>query len=126
MLGARVLALVNLAWRAEIISGFVGWTVLTGVLYTFWLICTHDAVYHTLTGLGGLQFHAVHHAFPGIPFYRLPEAFGHMRPVLHRHGQPPLTLEEVYLKTSLRLGRGFALINRGGSPDPALRQWNSG
>jgi fatty acid desaturase len=28
---------------------FVSWTVLAGILYSFWLICTHDAAHHTLT-----------------------------------------------------------------------------
>jgi fatty acid desaturase len=303
VLGASFLALVSLAWMAESTLGFVSWTILAGIFYTFWLICTHDATHHTLTGwawfdettsrliswpmlwpfgiyselhrlhhswngrdlrdpervqwtqqeyqrasplvrwyirlqwpvdifvlggfgamakifwhgftlrdnaprlqwqilldalgmmlvqiglitvtlttqqglwkyllfwvvlertigigiqtrdhlehyglwefrenylltqlyacrnlkvlpgtgwlVGGLQLHAVHHAFPGIPFYRLPEAFGRIQAVLAQHRKPAMMVDEGYLQTSLRLGRHLALINPVGSPDPALRQ----
>jgi fatty acid desaturase len=50
VLGASFLALVSLAWMAETTLGFVSWTILAGILYTFWLICTHDATHYTLTG----------------------------------------------------------------------------
>jgi fatty acid desaturase len=303
ILGASFLALVRLAWMAETTLGFVSWTILAGILYTFWLICTHDATHHTLTGwtwfdeisarliswpmlwpfgiyselhrlhhswngrdlrdpervqwteaeyrqatpplrwyvqhqwpvdifllggfgmiaktfwhgfilrnsaprlgwqipldgvgmllvqgslitltlatrhglgqyllfwvvlertigigiqtrdhlehyglwqsrenhlltqlyacrnlkvlpgtgwlVGGLQLHAVHHAFPGIPCYRLPEAFQRMQVVLSQHRKPTMMVDEGYLQTSLRLGQHPSLINPVGSPDPALRR----
>ena len=40
---------------AETTLGFVSWTILAGILYTFWLICTHDATHHTLTGWAGFD-----------------------------------------------------------------------
>ncbi len=50
VIGGGFLTLVSLAWGAETAIAFVAWTVLAGILYTFWLICTHDAVHHTLSG----------------------------------------------------------------------------
>lgn len=40
--------------------------------------------------LGGLPHHAAHHAFPSIPFQRLPEATGRIAAVLADHRLPPL------------------------------------
>jgi hypothetical protein len=57
--------------------------------------------------MGGLSYHAVHHAFPGIPFNRLPEAFKRIQGVLQQQGLPLMQLEEGYL--TLRVpGRGQA------------------
>jgi fatty acid desaturase len=55
--------------------------------------------------MGGLNYHAVHHAFPDIPFNRLPEAFQRIQIVLKRHGLPLMLQEEGYLRTTLKLGR---------------------
>ncbi|MEM9264898.1 MAG: fatty acid desaturase [Cyanobacteria bacterium P01_F01_bin.13] len=50
VLGIVVLSCMTLAWTAHVEIGFWGWTVLAGVFYAFWLICTHDAIHHTLLG----------------------------------------------------------------------------
>ena len=60
--------------------------------------------------IGGLNYHAVHHAFPDIPFDRLPEAHERVQTVLDRHGMPAMTLEPGYLSAVLRLVNGVALI----------------
>ncbi|MEM9979210.1 MAG: fatty acid desaturase [Cyanobacteria bacterium P01_D01_bin.2] len=65
--------------------------------------------------IGGLNYHAVHHAFPDIPFNRLPEAHGRVQAVLDKHGMPRMTLEPGYLGTVLRLVNQFTLI-----PDAAV------
>jgi fatty acid desaturase len=43
--------------------------------------------------VGGLHYHGVHHAFPGLPFYRLPEAFQRVQAVLSRHKQPAMVVD---------------------------------
>lgn len=60
--------------------------------------------------VGGLHYHGVHHAFPGIPFSHLPEAFRRVQLVLARHGMPPLAVDEGYLRTPLRLAKATILI----------------
>jgi fatty acid desaturase len=50
LLGGLVLTFVGLAWSSHNLLLFVGYTAIAGVFYAFWLICTHDAVHHTLTG----------------------------------------------------------------------------
>lgn len=60
--------------------------------------------------MGGLNYHAVHHAFPGIPFDQLPEAFQHIQGVLQRHGLPLMPLEEGYLTSTYWLSRHPSLI----------------
>lgn len=61
--------------------------------------------------MGGLPYHSVHHAFPEIPSYHLPEAFARIQSVLQRHGLPPMVLESGYLYSGLRLGFRSALID---------------
>jgi fatty acid desaturase len=55
--------------------------------------------------MGGLNYHAVHHAFPDIPFNRLPEAFERIQVILQRHGLPLMLQEEGYLHETLNLGQ---------------------
>ncbi|MEM1252329.1 MAG: fatty acid desaturase [Cyanobacteria bacterium P01_H01_bin.21] len=50
MLGTLVLSCITLAWTTEAEIGFWAWTVVAGMFYAFWLICTHDAIHHTLLG----------------------------------------------------------------------------
>jgi fatty acid desaturase len=60
--------------------------------------------------VGGLSYHAVHHAFPGIPFNQLPEAFQRIQGVLQQHGLPLMQLEEGYFKSIYLLSRHPCLI----------------
>jgi fatty acid desaturase len=55
--------------------------------------------------MGGLNYHAVHHAFPNIPFNRLPEAFQRIQIVLQRHGLPLMLEGNGYLRETLQLGQ---------------------
>ncbi|MBW4566341.1 MAG: fatty acid desaturase [Mojavia pulchra JT2-VF2] len=50
ILGLIFLSLVVLAWSAPNGILFVAATMLAGVFYGFWLICTHDMTHQTLTG----------------------------------------------------------------------------
>ncbi|MGC9504528.1 fatty acid desaturase family protein [Baaleninema sp.] len=54
-LGVCVVALVWLAWRRDSLAELLSWTVLAGIVYTFWLICSHDAAHRTLTGWRGFD-----------------------------------------------------------------------
>ncbi|MGB3291760.1 MAG: fatty acid desaturase [Phormidesmis sp.] len=63
--------------------------------------------------MGGLPYHSVHHAFPQIPYYQLPEAFRRIQSVLHRHQLPPMVMESGYLAASLRLSTHPSLIDPG-------------
>ncbi len=53
--------------------------------------------------LGGLPHHAAHHAFPAIPFQRLPEASARLSAVLERHGLEPLPRFRHYGEGILQL-----------------------
>ena len=67
--------------------------------------------------MGGLNYHAVHHTFPGIPFNHIPEAFERIQAVLRRHNLPLMKLEEGgYLQELYRLSQQPSLI---GNSDPA-------
>jgi len=50
VLGVSCLAFVGLAWSRESLVVSLAWTFPAGLIYAFWLICSHDAVHHTLTG----------------------------------------------------------------------------
>jgi fatty acid desaturase len=65
--------------------------------------------------LGGLHYHGVHHAFPGVPFYRLPAAFQRVQAILLRHQQPAMVVDAGYIKTALHLGRQSSCITRAGT-----------
>ncbi|UKO99882.1 fatty acid desaturase family protein [Nostoc sp. UHCC 0870] len=60
--------------------------------------------------MGGLNYHAVHHAFPGIPFNQLPAAFERVQGVLVKHGLPPMQLDSGYIKSSYELSHHPSLI----------------
>lgn len=47
--------------------------------------------------IGGLNYHALHHAFPRIPFDQLPEAHGRIEAVLSEHGMPAMETEQRYI-----------------------------
>jgi fatty acid desaturase len=65
--------------------------------------------------MGGLDYHAVHHAFPDIPFDRLPEAFQRIQAVLQRHGLPLMVQGQGYLHETLELSQQPSTI---GAIDP--------
>lgn len=60
--------------------------------------------------MGGLNYHAVHHAFPGIPFNQLPEAFQRIQGVLQQQGLPLMQLDEGYIKSTYWLSCHPSLI----------------
>ncbi|MEM8613306.1 MAG: fatty acid desaturase [Cyanobacteria bacterium P01_H01_bin.105] len=60
--------------------------------------------------IGGLNYHAVHHAFPQIPFNQLPEAYGRIQAVLADHGMPALEMEQGYPRAIKQLINRFTLI----------------
>lgn len=49
-LGGLCLGCVTIAWMEPIGWAFVGWSTIAAIFYGFWLVSTHDAVHHTLTG----------------------------------------------------------------------------
>ncbi|WP_066380929.1 fatty acid desaturase family protein [Anabaena sp. CA = ATCC 33047] len=61
--------------------------------------------------MGGLNYHGVHHAFPGIPFNKLPEAFERIQGVLQKYHLPPIQLDAGYLKSSYQLSEHPSLIS---------------
>ncbi|MBH8573069.1 fatty acid desaturase [Nostocaceae cyanobacterium CENA369] len=86
ILGLIFLSLVTLAWSVANNVLFVAVTMLAGVFYSFWLICTHDMAHQTLTGWKWFdsimprligwpmlwpysiyaEIHRLHHAWNGI------------------------------------------------------------
>ncbi|WP_026731693.1 fatty acid desaturase family protein [Fischerella sp. PCC 9605] len=50
ILGLIFFSLVTLAWLTPKVSLFVGATMLAGIFYGYWLLCTHDMIHRTLTG----------------------------------------------------------------------------
>ncbi|MEM9907251.1 MAG: fatty acid desaturase [Cyanobacteria bacterium P01_D01_bin.44] len=50
VMGAVVVSLSAIAWQLSNLFLFAGVTVLAGIVYAFWFICTHDATHQTLTG----------------------------------------------------------------------------
>jgi fatty acid desaturase len=55
--------------------------------------------------MGGLNYHAVHHAFPDIPFNRLPVAFDRLQAVLQRHDLPLMLQGKGYMQETIELDR---------------------
>lgn len=66
--------------------------------------------------MGGLNYHAVHHAFPGIPFNQLPEAHKRIQAVLTEHDLPMMVMEPGYLRTIPRLMAEVTLIPTDSKP----------
>jgi fatty acid desaturase len=60
--------------------------------------------------MGGLNYHAVHHAFPGIPFNQLSQAFPRIQDVLQQQSLPLMQLDEGYLKSTYGLSHHPSLI----------------
>jgi fatty acid desaturase len=58
--------------------------------------------------MGGLPYHALHHAFPQIPFYALPEADRRVREILGEAA--PMTCDRGYWRTAIRLSQNPAVI----------------
>jgi fatty acid desaturase len=65
--------------------------------------------------MGGLNYHAVHHAFPDIPFNKLPEAFDRIQAVLRRHDLPLMLQGKGYVHETIKLGQHPSTI---GAVDP--------
>ncbi|MEB3336638.1 MAG: fatty acid desaturase [Leptolyngbyaceae bacterium] len=86
LLGTLCLSFGILAWLSPNLFLFLSYTAIAGVIYAFWLVCTHDAAHHTLTGWQWfdegmsrlisypmlwpygtyVQLHRLHHAWNGI------------------------------------------------------------
>lgn len=49
-LGVLFLSLLGLAWSTSNLFLSVSLIAIAGVIYAFWLICTHDMIHYTLTG----------------------------------------------------------------------------
>ena len=62
--------------------------------------------------ISGLNYHAVHHAFPAIPFDQLPEAYRRVQTALGEQGMPAMDIEQGYPSAVRKLIRQFALIPR--------------
>lgn len=60
--------------------------------------------------MGGLPYHAVHHAFPHIASDQLPEACRRIQAVLQQQHFPPMVLSPGYIGTSLHLAKHHSLI----------------
>ncbi len=71
--------------------------------------------------MGGLNYHAVHHAFPDIPFNRLPEAHERIQGVLGEHGLPVMGVAGGYFEESLRMGQRPLLIGEDREIEPPWR-----
>lgn len=61
--------------------------------------------------MGGLNDHAVHHAFPSLPFNHLAEAFDRIQTVLVQHDLPEMQRDDGYIQESLRLSSQLQLID---------------
>jgi fatty acid desaturase len=60
--------------------------------------------------MGGLNYHAVHHAFPDIPFNQLPVAFDRIQTVLQRYDLPLMLQGKGYVQETIDLNRHPATI----------------
>jgi fatty acid desaturase len=75
--------------------------------------------------MGGLDYHAIHHAFPDIPFNRLPEAFQRIQAVLQQHGLPLMLQEKGYLYETLQLGQHPSVIGAIDFQELAVRRYRA-
>jgi fatty acid desaturase len=73
--------------------------------------------------MGGLNYHAVHHAFPDIPFDRLPEAFQRIQGVLQRNGLPLMVQGKGYLHETIKLGHHPSTIGAVNPQDVRSRHY---
>lgn len=75
--------------------------------------------------MGGLPYHSLHHAYPQIPFDRLPEAFTAVQAVLTDHQAPlPEQTDRGYLSSTLQKARLIQLIPNS-CPNPATPESES-
>lgn len=58
-----------------------------------------------------LNYHSVHHAFPGIPFYNLKEAHERLARYCRQHGAQPLIEEPGYTQTALSIIRSPQFVH---------------
>ncbi|NES03074.1 MAG: fatty acid desaturase [Okeania sp. SIO2F4] len=72
--------------------------------------------------MGGLNYHGVHHAFPGIPFNNLPEAFQRIQGVLKSHNLPLMKVDDGYCHKTCFLSSHPTLIYQGKSSE--IREYN--
>ena len=71
--------------------------------------------------MGGLNYHSVHHAFPGIPSTIFQKPFSAFQAVLRRHKLPLMKLEGGYLQELYRLSHQPSLIGESDLADGAGR-----
>ncbi|MDM9380347.1 fatty acid desaturase [Chlorogloeopsis sp. ULAP01] len=71
--------------------------------------------------MGGLNYHAVHHAFPNIPFNRLPEAYERIQSILQKRGLPLMQMEPGYLQSTYWFSRHPSLIGDINQSEPTCR-----
>jgi fatty acid desaturase len=87
------------------------WGQMAGHQLTQLYSCRNLKTYPLVSWLmGGLNYHAVHHAFPDVPFNLLPEAFQRIQIVLQRHGLPLMLQGEGYFHETLKLGQHLSVI----------------
>ncbi|NES99168.1 MAG: fatty acid desaturase [Sphaerospermopsis sp. SIO1G1] len=69
---------------------------------------------HPIIGwlMGGLNYHAVHHGFPDIPFYHLPTAFDRVQLILKKYDFPVMELDPGYLQSAYLLSQQTLLIEQ--------------
>lgn len=60
--------------------------------------------------MGGLNYHAVHHAFPGVPFNQLATAHQRIQTIFSNHNMPAMEVQSGYLKTTFQLMQHMSLI----------------
>jgi fatty acid desaturase len=71
--------------------------------------------------MGGLNYHSVHHAFPGIPFNHLAMAEARIQAVLKQQHQPSLVTGVGYVQETLHLGTHPLLIGPSNPEDATGR-----
>lgn len=94
------------------------WTKAPGHQLTQLYSCRNLAVHPIVSWLmGGLDYHAVHHAFPTIPFNQLPEAFRRIQLVLEQNQLPEMTVGSGYIREAQRLSAQPSLIGERNATD---------
>lgn len=87
------------------------WGTARGHLLTQLYACRNLTTLPLVSWLmGGLPDHAIHHAFPRIPFNHLPEAFQRIQTVLENYRLPAMQRGRGYISETLRLSVQPALI----------------
>ena len=87
------------------------WSRTTNHQLTQLYSCRNLRTHPLITWLmGGLSYHSIHHAFPQIPFNRLPEAFDRVQSVLDDYELPAMTVGAGYVQETLRLSVQPSLI----------------